>query len=174
MLTRTIIINSLFFFSFFGMLNAQSNSYTSSAMLTVPATYGMGSEATAEVESKEDFLPYAEPMFGMDKADYENHFSEYREGSLMDRVMNLHTMELQAIYADSKMNEINVSFNSNTSQELVVNVYDQFGQKVLCEMQKINVGINNCKVNTEELSDGFYSMVVIGDNEQFVQRFIIE
>lgn len=174
MLTRrTLITTSLFSFFLIG-LNAQNTAFTASTALAVPSTYGIQADEVASADAKEDFLPYAEPILGIEKEEYENHFSEYRVGSLMDRVMDLNHMELQAIYADSKMNEINISFNSQVEQDLVVNVYDQFGMKVKCEMHNTLQGINNYKINTEDLPEGFYSMVVIGDNEQFIQRFIIE
>lgn len=135
---------------------------------------GTAVAASADRLDNEADLPYAEPLFGMEKADYEDHFNEYREGALMDRVLDLHHMELQAIYTDSKMNEINVSFNSTVEQDVVLNIYDSFGQKVKGEMHNINTGINNYSVDTKDLNDGFYSLVVIGDNDQFIQRFIIE
>ena len=150
-------------------LNAQSQTMASGASLAVAETINN----SLYIDS-EDNLPYAEPIFGIEKEEYENHFNEYREGSLMDRVLDLENMELQAIYADSKMNEINVSFNSMIQQEVVVAIYDSFGAKVMYDLAKIDHGINNYKVDTKGLRDGFYSMVVTGKKDQFIQRFIIE
>ena len=148
---------------------AQSQAMASGASLAVAS----GVNHALHADSEEN-LPYAEPIFGIEKEDYEDHFNEYRMGALMDRVLDLEHMELQAIYADSKMNEINVSFNSMITQEVVIAVYDSFGNKVIGKMATINEGINNYKVNTDELNDGFYSMVVTGNKDQFIQRFIIE
>ena len=146
------------------------------ATMAAAPTMAVGTAVAASADRLENeaYLPYAEPLFGMEKEDYEDHFNQYREGALMDRVLDLHHMELQAVYTDSKMNEINVSFNSTVEQEVVLNIYDAFGEKVKGEMHNITTGINNYSVDTKHLSDGFYSLVVIGDNDQFIQRFIIE
>lgn len=145
------------------------------AMATAP-TFAVATAVSSSEErlDNEEFLPYAEPIFGMEKEAYEDHFNEYREGALMDRILDLNHMELQAIYTDSKMNEINVSFNSTVKQEVVLAIYDSFGQKVKSDTYKINNGINNYAVATKDLDEGFYSMVVTGENDQFIQRFIIE
>lgn len=162
------------FFGTMCLAQAQDQTWAASASLALPSTYGIQGTESVVAESAEDFLPYAEPILGIEKSEYEAHFSEYRAGSLMDRVLDLEHMELQAIYADSKMHEINVSFNSSVKQDLVVNVYDQFGQKVMSELHTVDHGINNYKIGTEDLQDGFYSLVVIGNKDQFIQRFIIE
>ena len=152
-------------------LSAQTESMLVAPSLMV-ASESVPSEAS--YTDNQAFLPYAEPIFGIEKEAYEAHFNEYRVGALMDRVFDLNHMELQAIYADSKMHEISMAFNSNIEQEVVVTVYDSYGQKVKSELYDIEYGLNNYKVRTEDLQDGFYSMVVTGDNDQFIQRFIIE
>jgi hypothetical protein len=152
-------------------ISAQTESLMATSSLVVASEVN---KSESNYVSNQDFLPYAEPIFGIEKEEYENHFNEYRVGALMDRVFDLNHMELQAIYADSKMSEISMAFNSTVEQEVVVSVYDSYGQKVKSELYEIEHGLNNYRVRTEDLSDGFYSMVVTGDNDQFIQRFIIE
>ena len=150
-------------------ISAQSETMATGATMAMAKTLNHAAHIQSEAN-----LPLAEPIFGMEKTEYEDHFNEYRVGSLMERVLDLENMELQAIYADSKMNEINVSFNSVIEQEVVIAVYDSFGSKVKYDLAQITDGINNYKVDTKDLDDGFYSMVVTGQQDQFIQRFIIE
>lgn len=156
----------------FGWTAAQSQSTTMAAMPVIATAHAVAAADDARADA--DYLPYAEPILGIEKDAYEEHFNEYREGALMDRILDLENMELQAIYTDSKLNEINVAFNSSIEQEVVLAVYDSFGQKVMLETHMIKNGINNYTVQTEQLDEGFYSMVVTGQNDQFIQRFIIE
>ena len=152
-------------------LSAQQ-AHSSLTALTVPGVYGVHkSEASASAE--EVFLPYAEPLFGMDEEEYQEHMSEKRQGSLLNRTIDLKNMELQAVYADSKMNEINMTFNAPEDQEVLVSIYDQTGVKVKSMIRSIVAGQNSYAFVTSDLGQGFYNLVVVGDEDQFLQRFII-
>ncbi|MDX1683789.1 MAG: hypothetical protein R3275_01070 [Saprospiraceae bacterium] len=148
----------------------QNNAMASASVFAVAETFSIAEKHEADA----DYLPYAAPIFGMEAEAYNEHFTEYREGALMDRILDLNNMELQAIYTDSKMNEINVSFNSRITQEVVVTIYDSYGGNIKTKTYEVLDGLNNYAIPTDDLKDGFYSMVVSGDNDQFIQRFIIE
>ena len=165
----SLILGIWIVFGLTSEVSAQSNAMSSGSLFAVANAVNHAAHV-----NQEDFLPHAEPMFGMNQEDYQDHFEEYREGSLMERILHLENMELQAIYADSKMNEINVSFNVKDQQEVLVAVYDSFGSKVYTDMTTLTDGLNNYHLETSQLSSGFYSMVVSGKNDQFIQRFLIE
>ena len=69
------------------------------------------------------------------------------------------------VYPNPTNGKFNFSFNSKTTNEATIELYNSLGQIMFSKKTKINAGENNISLSVECLSKGIYSVILKSDRE---------
>jgi hypothetical protein len=56
---------------------------------------------------------------------------------------------------------------------VVANVYNSFGQKVICQSGQTNEGMNDVALNTSNLAEGIYILEILFNGERRIEKFSV-
>ena len=78
-----------------------------------------------------------------------------------------------SVYPNPFINSINIKYFLTKSNEVSINVYDEFGKRIRFIPKGIqNIGYNEHILNTENFNEGVYSIVIQLNNYNFEIRAI--
>lgn len=78
-----------------------------------------------------------------------------------------------SIYPNPASNFTNISFQSNTSGEIQINIFDLTGKQISSINEFIITGENHIPVGTEELQSGVYLLQISGNDFNLTKRLTI-
>jgi hypothetical protein len=78
------------------------------------------------------------------------------------------------VYPNPVSDKMNVQFFEEGNKQIIANVYNSLGQKVVTQSNTTIDGENNISIDVNNLSNGIYILELIGTEERKVQRFTIQ
>ncbi len=78
------------------------------------------------------------------------------------------------IYPNPASNNITVSFNSETTKDVEITIYDLTGRMVTTNNFKAQEGLNTDVINVSNLSKGIYIVALKDDNDLLTKKLIID
>ena len=101
-------------------------------------------------------------------------------GSTNFRTMQSGTIEINPaettlnLYPNPTSNKLNVEYNSLSSENITINVYDLLGRKIYSEMNTANEGPNTYYEDFNNLDNGMYILEISNGAVATVTRFMME
>ena len=78
------------------------------------------------------------------------------------------------VYPNPVSDKINVQYFEEGNKQIIANVYNALGQKVVTQSNITIEGENNISIDVNNLSNGIYILELVGTEERKVQRFTIQ
>jgi hypothetical protein len=78
------------------------------------------------------------------------------------------------VYPNPVSDKMNVQFFEEGNKQIIANVYNSLGQKVVTQSNTTIDGENNISIDVNNLSNGIYILELVGTEERKVQRFTIQ
>ncbi len=77
---------------------------------------------------------------------------------------------VEAVYPNPTRNDVNISFTTNTSELLNIEIYDLSGKLIKSESMNVSAGAQILNVNLSGINSGLYLIQLKGQNEVVTQR----
>ncbi|MDP2387286.1 MAG: T9SS type A sorting domain-containing protein [Bacteroidota bacterium] len=78
-----------------------------------------------------------------------------------------------SVFPNPANNSASLKINSETSENVTVSMYNTIGQQVYTVSEKISTGINVIDLNTAELSNGIYNIIITNSTGKIVQKLTV-
>lgn len=78
------------------------------------------------------------------------------------------------VYPNPVSDKMNVQYFEEGNKQIIANVYNALGQKVVTQSNTTIEGENNISIDVNNLSNGIYILELVGTDERKVQRFTIQ
>jgi hypothetical protein len=78
------------------------------------------------------------------------------------------------VYPNPVSDKMNVQYFEEGNKQIIANVYNSLGQKVVTQSNTTIDGENNISIDVNNLSNGIYILELVGTEERKVQRFTIQ
>lgn len=99
---------------------------------------------------------------------------EIEFASLIDYVEEINTKKLKVnIYPNPALAFFNVDIYSDSSQNLTIELIDPFGKSILNTKESISQGTQTLKLETNNVSNGFYFLVIRGSKALISKKILV-
>lgn len=96
------------------------------------------------------------------------------KGSVYDQMLDTTRFDVGQSYSDLSTGETIINFNTPTSSNVEVAIYNMFGVAVISEVVSAEAGINEYRFDASKLSSGMYVYTMCNNGNTITKRMSVK
>lgn len=154
--------------------SSQVYNLTGGSSVDAIITFGYVAQYTASCGANDKIIIGWQTLSGADTDPVDFQFASIDLCCLINSVEEIAGINNLKMYPNPAKNNLNIEFNSTSSQTVNIDIFNNLGQLVYTSRENVNAGRNIINMNISTLTPGIYTIKISDNKTNMVNKLIIE